>query len=251
MDLCAPQKEESIAKIEKIRKQVVEIEETLERYKTKTDNLKLSYENPLVFDQQLHHAAKTNRYETGVLSEFLMKQLMQLDNCLSYGCGVIKSSRKALVCRIKETMTQADSLSQQWLKHVQALEKLKTSGRPKNATPSVHNGGGTGADRPKGRQNTTCNSQTTSPSSSKKHTETKQRECTLASPSMQTTPDRASSKPYLTIRSLMLFFFFSFLFFSYERSSLLVRAHNTRTHTRTHTHTCFHPGMHTQTKVRP
>ena len=76
VDLCAPQKAESIAKIDKITKVVVEIEETVERYKTKTDNLKLSYENPLVFDQQLHHAAKTNRYETGMLSEFLMKQLM-------------------------------------------------------------------------------------------------------------------------------------------------------------------------------
>ena len=98
-------------------------------------------------------------------------------------------------------------------------------GRPKNKTPSVHNGGDTGADRPKGRRNATCN--------------------------MQTTQDRSSSKPYMTIRSLMLFFFFSFLFFSYEGSSLLVRAHNTHTHTHTHVHTHMaNPNPNTHRSVR-
>merc|ERR1711920_462244 len=90
---------------------------------------------PLVFDQQLHQSAKTNRYDTGMSSEFLMKHLMQLDNCLSYGCGVIRSNRKALVCHIKEIMARADSLSQQWLKHVQALEKLKTETTTCEKTP--------------------------------------------------------------------------------------------------------------------
>merc|ERR1712124_193657 len=54
-----------------------------------------------------------------------MKYLMKLDNCLSYGSASIKSTRKALVCRIKEVMAQADSLSQRWLKRVKLLENLK------------------------------------------------------------------------------------------------------------------------------
>jgi len=126
VDPYAQEKAESSATIDKITKLVTKIEETVARHKIKADTLMARYENPLVFDQQLHQSAKTNRYDTGMSSEFLMKHLMRLDNCLSYGCGVIRSSRKVLVCRIKEIMARADSLSQQWLKHVQALEKLKT-----------------------------------------------------------------------------------------------------------------------------
>jgi len=100
------------------------IEETVARHKIKAECLKAD-EDPLVFDQQVYLSAKTNRYDTGMSSEFLMKHLMQLDNCLSYGCASIRRSRKALVCRIKELMAQADCLSQRWLKRVKVLEKLK------------------------------------------------------------------------------------------------------------------------------
>merc|ERR1719399_1586724 len=125
VDAYAQEKAESSATIDKITKLVTKIEETVARHKIKADTLKQRYENPLVFDQQLHQSAKTNRYDTGMSSEFLMKHLMQLDNCLSYGCASIKRSRKALVCRTKELMAQADCLSQRWLKRVKVLEKLK------------------------------------------------------------------------------------------------------------------------------
>jgi len=125
VDLFAQQKADSVAMIEKIIHLVNKIDETVARHKIQAECLKIGDENPMVFDQKVYHTAKTNRYDTGMSSEFLMKHLMQLDNCLSYGSGTIKNTRKALVCRIKHIMADADSLSKQWLKRVEILEKLK------------------------------------------------------------------------------------------------------------------------------
>lgn len=121
----AQEKADSIAMRNKVSEAVTKIEETVARHKAEAECLKLSSENPVSYDKQLHHAAKINRYDTGMSSEFLMKHLMQLDNCLSYGCASIKSSRRALVCRIKQAMSQADSLSQQWLERAKVFDKLK------------------------------------------------------------------------------------------------------------------------------
>merc|ERR1719237_1514797 len=85
VDAYAQEKAESSATIDKITTLVTKIEETVARHKIKAETLKQRYEKPLVFDQKLHQSAKTNRYDTGMSSEFLMKHLMQLDNCLSYG----------------------------------------------------------------------------------------------------------------------------------------------------------------------
>ena len=124
-DPFAEEKSKSIAMINDIAQFITKIEETVSRHKTKAECLKLGAEDHLVFEEKVYHAAKANRYDTGMSSEFLMKYLMQLDNCLSYGSASIKSTRKALVCRIKEVMAQADCLSQRWLKRVKLLENLK------------------------------------------------------------------------------------------------------------------------------
>merc|ERR1712232_1072842 len=112
-DPFAQQKRESNATIEKITNSIVGIEETVARHKTKAGCLKLGIDIPSAFDEQLYRAAKINRYDTGMSSEFLMKHLIELDNCLSYGCTAIKNKRKALVRRIQQITAQADSLSQQ------------------------------------------------------------------------------------------------------------------------------------------
>merc|ERR1712164_50359 len=124
-DPFAEQKSQSQAMIKKIAQLVLKIEETVSRHKIKAECLKLGDDDHLIFEEQVYRAAKANRYDTGMSSEFLMKYLMQLDNCLSYGSASIKSTRKALVCRIKEVMARADCLSQRWLKRVKLLENLK------------------------------------------------------------------------------------------------------------------------------
>jgi len=53
------------------------------------------------------------------------------------GVAWSEANRKALVCRIKEIMARADSLSQQWLKYAQALEKLKTETTTCKKTPDI------------------------------------------------------------------------------------------------------------------
>ena len=134
-DPFAEQKSQSHAMIKKIAQLVLKIEETVSRHKIKAECLKLGDDDHLIFDEQEYRAAKANRYDTGMSSEFLMKYLMQLDNCLSYGAASIKNTRKALVCRIKEVMAQADCLSQRWLKRVKLLENLKAE----NLKADVHN----------------------------------------------------------------------------------------------------------------
>merc|ERR1712164_11045 len=124
-DPFAEQKSQSQAMIKKVAQLVLKIEETVSRHKIKAECLKLGDDDHLIFEEQVYRAAKANRYDTGMSSEFLMKYLMQLDNCLSYGSASIKSTRKALVCRIKEVMAQADCLSQRWLKRVKLFENLK------------------------------------------------------------------------------------------------------------------------------
>merc|ERR1712159_809965 len=214
-DPFAEQKSQSQAMIKKIAQLVLKIEETVSRHKIKAECLKLGDEDHLVFEEKVYHAAKANRYDTGMSSEFLMKYLMQLDNCLSYGSASIKSTRKALVCRIKEVMAQADCLSQRWLKRVKLLENLKAEHLKADAptppcsekTEMVHNAKADEASKMHKEQidendcegahedsapemdieeasddeldddvTTTSNYQTTPPGSPERHAETKQTE---------------------------------------------------------------------------
>jgi len=212
-DPFAEQKSQSHAMIKKIAQLVLKIEETVSRHKIKAECLKLGDDDHLIFDEQEYRAAKANRYDTGMSSEFLMKYLMQLDNCLSYGSASIKSTRKALVCRIKEVMAQADCLSQRWLKRVKLLENLKAENLKADVhnspcsekTEMIHNAGETTKmDEEQMDENdcdgayedsapemdieepsddevdddgaTTSNHQTTTPCSPEKHSETKQTE---------------------------------------------------------------------------
>lgn len=115
-----PEMEQSRQKIETVAKSVDAIEELLNEY-----NEKPLGELPTIYSQELHKQARHNRFESGMQSEHLMKHLMSLDNCLSYGSVKIKSLRKQLVVRIHDIMKQADECSASWLERTKIFEDLK------------------------------------------------------------------------------------------------------------------------------
>lgn len=116
----------SANKIAKVERELNSITEVVSRHKTKAGVLNLGPEtSPVKYVPEHHSAASRNRYDIGMQSEHLMKCLMQLDQCLSYGDNDIRSKRKSLVQRIKETMAEADSLCKAWTSRMQEFEQLK------------------------------------------------------------------------------------------------------------------------------
>jgi len=119
----------SAIKIAKVEVNLNSIAETVSKHKTKADILNLGPESsPVEYVAEHHTAASRNRYDIGMQSEHLMKHLMQLDQCLSYGDNDIRSKRKVLVQRIKKIMAEADALCKAWTSRVHEFEKLKEAG---------------------------------------------------------------------------------------------------------------------------
>lgn len=137
----------SANKIAKVERELNSITEIVTRHKTKADVLNLGPEtSPVKYVPEHHTAASRNRYDVGMQSEHLMKYLMQLDQCLSYGDNEIRSKRKSLVRRIKKTMAEADTLCKAWTSRMQEFEQLKeaiaiTENNSESNTDDIHSVG--------------------------------------------------------------------------------------------------------------
>jgi HSP20 family molecular chaperone IbpA len=124
----------SRAKMAEIVTAVGVIDALIARHQHRAKCLGKDGQVPSSYDKDGAWAARHNRYESGMQSEHLMKHLMQLDNCLSYGSAEIKAERKQLVRRIEQSMVLADSISKQWLARVQVYDTLETQAGSESST---------------------------------------------------------------------------------------------------------------------